>query len=216
MTLALNVARILWATPADRSFSGQTSLSRDFTRQRDQAALDAERSLVQRIREGDPNAFRTLMEQHFPHATRLANTFVHEQDAAEDIAQDVFTRIWDRREHWEPRVSVRAYILGAVRHAALNVIRHRDVETRYVALEIVGDGIDSPVGDRLDRVAQLVALHAAILDLPERRRVVLTLRFEMELSYPEVGSALGISANAAKELVIRTVESLRVRLRDLL
>lgn len=216
MTLALNVARMLWATPADRSFFGQTSSSSDLTRQRDQAALDAERSLIQHVREGDPDAFRALMEQHFAHASRLANTFVHDQDAAEDIAQGVFARIWNQREHWDPSVSIRAYILGSVRHAALNVLKHRDVQSRYAALEIVEDRIAHNGTDRLERVAQLVALHHAITDLPERRRFALTLRFEMDLTYPEVGSALGISANAAKELVVRTIESLRVRLRKLL
>jgi len=176
------------------------------------ATAEEERAIVQRVRAGDADAFRALMEGHFGRAARFAYTFVRERDAAEDIAQDVFARIWESRTNWTLQVSVRAYVLGAVRNRALDVIKHRRVEARHMAADPdVRDGVD-PVGSvRLERLAELRLLQIAVAELPERRRIALSLRYEHELSHAEVGAALGVSAKAAKELILRTLDALRAR-----
>lgn len=215
MMLAPNLVTIIWASPSD-TYPDIGVLSGNRATQGDARAMEEDRLLVLRVREGAEDAFRTLMELHFPHAVRLANTFVNDQDAAEDIAQGIFMRLWSQRESWHPRVSARAYILGSVRNAALNLLKRRDVETRFAVLEIPDSVDHTQISQRIDRATQLRALDRALRDLSERRRVALTLRFEMDLSYAEVGAALGISANAANELVIRAVKSLRESLRDLI
>jgi len=183
----------------------------------DSVAIDAERALVQRVRSGDGSAFKALMEVHFAPAVRFAAGFLREHAAAEDVAQDVFTKIWLGRETWFPAVSVRAYVLGAVRHRALNVLKHRGVETRYTesAAGIDDAQVEAEIIHTLDNAVEVVALRRAIDALPDRRRVALTLRYEMGLSHAEIGDALGVSAKAVKELLARTLEALHGQLHSL-
>jgi RNA polymerase sigma-70 factor (ECF subfamily) len=180
----------------------------------DPVATEIERAMIQRVGEGDPDAFRTLMEAHFPHAVRFAKSLLHDTEIAEDVAQDVFVKIWDARTTWMPSVSVRAYVLGAVRNRALNVIRHRHVEADYRTHVTVEPDRSSNTLDRLSHDADVAALDLAIAELPERRRMAITLRYRHELSHAEVGAALGVSAKAAKELIARTLEALYSRLRE--
>jgi len=221
MTLGLVLSQ-LWAPPSHEWSGEGTSPSAerrtddriDAVQAEREAERRAERALVERIRDGDANAFRVLMETHFTRATRFAYTFVHERDLADDIAQDVFTRIWDVRHNWNPAVSIRAYVLGAIRHRALDVLKHRGVEARYVLLERAhGEADETMLDDGIDRATTLRALARAVAELPERRQAALALRYTLGLTHAEVGDALGVSAKAAKELIVRTLDSLRVTLR---
>jgi len=183
--------------------------------------LAEERALIERVRGGDAEAFGVLMTRYFAHAVRLAAHFVHDRAEAEDVAQDVFARLWAGREAWRPTTSVRAYVLGAVRHRALNVLKHQGVEARYAvsmgaAADDRDDRAEANPAHRLDRAVELAALHRAVDELPERRRAALTLRYAMGLSHAEVGEALGVSPKAAKELLARTLEALHARLSTLL
>ena len=210
MTLALRLFALVAAPARGSSFhDGREAVN-------DAAARAAERSLVVRIRAGDAAAFAGVMEQHFRAAVRFATGFLHDRTEAEDVAQEVFTRIWTGRTTWEPKTSVRAYVLGSIRHRALNVLKHQGVETRYAtSVGVDHERVDADESSTIEHVAEVVALRVAIEGLPERRRIALTLRYEHEMSHAEVGAVLGVSAKAAKELLARTLEALHTKLAKL-
>jgi RNA polymerase sigma-70 factor (ECF subfamily) len=176
-----------------------------------------EQARVQRIRESDETAFREMMHEYFDRVTKFTYGFVNDRDTAEDIAQDVFARIWEQHTTWKPTVSVRAYLFGAARHRALDVLKHRQVYDRY-AISVIPDIqiAENPSADTaLEISAELAALRRAVVALPERRRAALSLRYQLGLSHAEVGVALGVTAKAAKELIVRTIDALRTELKTL-
>lgn len=171
---------------------------------------DAE--LLSRLRFGNPEALDEIMLAYFNQLTRFANSIIHDHAGAEDIVQDLFTRLWTRRGSLQIS-SLKTYLYTSVRNAALNVIKGKS--GRAKAEEPIRDElIHNLVGNQLsgevaDEDPRIVLIRAALATLPERRRTALQLRYEQELSYPEVASILGISINATQQLVFHALQMLR-------
>lgn len=194
-----------------RAFGG-----RDETPRVEEVAAD--RALVRRLTQGDEAAFRDIVAEYFGRLSRFAYSLVGARDIADDIAQDVLARIWERRVTWHPEHSIEAYLYGAVRNAALNELRRTNVRNRKTAAltEAIEHDTQRPdVIDRLSIETMSRALRAEIDRLPERRRTALRLRYEEGLMYPTIAATLGISVKSAEQLVALTIQTLRKALRHL-
>src|SRR5688572_24467295 len=126
--------------------------------------------LVGRVRAGDHEAFRILYLNTFNDLWSFARRYVESAAVAEEIVQDVFLKLWERRERWEVRGSVRSYLLGAVRNRALHFAEHSAVERR--GGDVVARGqLDAP---RVDVESEVInadvdnAVVSALDTLPER------------------------------------------------
>ena len=82
--------------------------------------------LLSLIRKGDKQAFKYLFDSFFASLCRFARIYVGEHTVAEEIALDVFTSIWEKRESLEIKLSWKAYLFQATRNKALNFIRDND------------------------------------------------------------------------------------------
>jgi RNA polymerase sigma-70 factor (ECF subfamily) len=134
----------------------------------------------------DRDEVRKLYEQHRRGLFAYACSFVSSFATAEDILQQVFTRML--RLDVEITGSPIPYLYRAIRNAALNQIRDR---SREVGLE---DGwLDSPAG--LEQTG--LELQSALRELPEDQREVIVLHVWGEMSFDEAATALGISPNTA-------------------
>ena len=167
-------------------------------------------ALVDRIRAGDSGALGVLYERTFRDLWVFARRYVDES-RAEEIVQDVFLKFWARRD-WVISTTPRAYLFGAVRHHALNVM-HRDViEAR--SAEVLRRDVETHADDGGIDLELHTLLANTVAAFPERQRAAIVLRIERELSYREVGDALGISATAAGNLIKKAEDKLRRVLGD--
>jgi RNA polymerase sigma-70 factor (ECF subfamily) len=200
---------------ADRAHrpQGQTGdqPSAETSRASGQAIAADDASVVARIRAGDAAAFDALYVGTFRELWSFARRYVSET-AAEDVVQDVFSRLWERHSVWEVRSTVRAYLFGAVRNRALHQTEHAAVERRASAAA-VAEPVDSAVMPSESTADVLVAVSHAVSALPERQRAAMIFRIQRSLSHAEIGDALGVSAAAAGALVRKAEAKLRVALR---
>jgi RNA polymerase sigma-70 factor (ECF subfamily) len=164
-----------------------------------------------------------VMQRYFNPLTRFAFHLLADRDAAEEVVQDLFARVWDGRASWQP-VSVRAYLYGAVRNRALNVLKQErfreQVRTRmrsHVATSQemltenttdASDGLRADADTLVDQ-ALVERCRVAIETLTERRRTALRLRFDESLTFPQIAVVMGISTESAKQLVFHAVRALR-------
>ncbi len=178
-----------------------------------QAQRDVELALIRRIQNGDADAFRTLVVSYFDRTSRFAFGLVRDRETAEDIAQEIFTHLWANHSDWQPRSSIVAYLFRAARNRSLNALKHHGVEARFAeaSQQLSEDTADSAEME-IEAAQIFAALRHALDELPDRRRSALTLRYEYGLSHAEIGETLGITPKASRELIARTLESLRVRL----
>jgi len=171
---------------------------------------------VEAIRAGDVAAFEALFHAYHASLCGFAYRYLGARDLAEEIVQEVFLFVWERRASWAVRTSVRSYLFTAVRNAALSYLRHERVVRRREA-DVRGLLPDPPAGADVQALEAetVAAVRAAVGRLPARCRLVFTLHREQGLTYNEVAEVLGISPRTVEVQIGRALKSLRKGLADL-
>lgn len=171
---------------------------------------------------GDMAAFEQLVERH---QTLVAGTIGHmlgNNSEVEDLAQQVFIRVWKSAKRYVPRAKFTTWLLKITRNLVFNELRRRKRHA-LVPLE-TGEGVELQLEDEQNSAPDASALEeelrraidAAIAELPEMQRIALVLRRYQELSYDEIAEVLDQSVPAVKSLLFRARTELRERLRGYL
>jgi RNA polymerase sigma-70 factor (ECF subfamily) len=177
-------------------------------------------SQVAAVRGGDREAFAALFHEHYDGLCRFAEGYVRSPEAAQEIVQQIFLRLWEHRARWVVRDTVRTYLYGAVRNRALDWLKHQRVEDRWrerIAWadtdRIPGMGQPTPPADlRAEAGDFAAALDRAIQDLPERYRAVVELRARQGMTIAEIARILDIPFKTAEARAARALRSLRAAL----
>ena len=174
------------------------------------ASADDEAAWVERIRTGDPMAFEALFHAYHASLCSFAYRYLGARDLAEEMVQEVFLFVWERRESWDVRSSVRSYLFTAVRNAALSYLRHeRVVARRDARVRILQDTVAPGADLEVVQAETVAAIQEAVARLPDRCRLVFTLHREQGLTYAEVAEVLGISPRTVEVQIGRALKSLR-------
>lgn len=171
-----------------------------------------DRELLARLQRGDEGAFDAVFRTWYPVLVRVAAAMLHDQDAAEEVAQDVMHELWRRAHVMEAEMSIRAYLLRSVRNRALNHVRHQRVrrETRGDVEALYNEPVAS---DQPLIAGELIeATRKAVAELPPRCREVFELSRVDGLRYAEIAAALGISERTVEAQMGKALKVLRERL----
>jgi RNA polymerase sigma-70 factor (ECF subfamily) len=172
--------------------------------------------LANRVRLGDVAAFEQLFRSTYPSLCAFAHRYLDESARAEDLVQDLFAELWARRDRWEVRGSVRAYLFSAVRNRALNLRARDRVERDWADDESIADvralhSSPASPAELLDVAETRAAIDAAMESLPERCRLVMLLRWREQLSHAEIAEVLGISTKGVEGQLARGLRAMRAR-----
>lgn len=189
---------------------------------RNSADANLETGWVAGVRSGDPRAFEHIFVAYADSMCRVAHYYVHDREIAQELVQDVFCKVWERRHELSVREGLRAYLFGAVRNHALNYLKHARIERRTAERAPavgehpgIADGPASPETDVLERERRQL-INDAIDALPERQRMVFRFRWQHNLSYDEIGAIMGLSKKGVESARARALESLQQKLRRVL
>lgn len=152
--------------------------------------------------------FEKLFRTHYAALVTFASGMVASMDAAEDLVQEVFIAVWRRRAELPPAAVARAYLYKAVRHRALNALRH-DRIARESAESSERPFAVASVEDDLILGETESAVRAAIAGLPERARLMFTLSRDQGLTYAEIASVTGVSVKTVETQMGRALRALR-------
>ncbi|MEP6689580.1 MAG: sigma-70 family RNA polymerase sigma factor [Gemmatimonadaceae bacterium] len=179
----------------------------------DAAATD-DLALVERLRRGDEGALDVLLLRFWAPLVAYAERLADTRDAAEDIAQRAFYRVWERRAEWRPTGSLRGLLYRVAHNLAVSERRAGQAHERAARVHV--DRI-AQVRTPLEAVeeAQLRArLERAIQALPTRRRQVFVLRCLHDLSYKEIAVVMGTSTQTVANQLSHALTTLRLSLGD--
>jgi len=171
-----------------------------------------DRALLDRLRQGDRDAFDAVFRAHYATLVGVAERIVGERAVAEELAQDVMLELWKRHATLTVDESLRAYLVRAARNRALNHLRHERMKVR-TAPRAAGDTVTLPdapgnlVEEELD-----AAVREAVRALPERCREVFELSRGQGLRYAEIAAVLGISVKTVEAQMGKALRVLRERL----
>lgn len=176
-----------------------------------------ELELMERVRADDVCALDALISVYWRPLVVYACEIVGSRDAAEDVVQDVFVRVWARRSEWRPRGSVRSFLYRMTRNRALNERRARRVRELWAARERAWDPVAPATPLRLLETREVgEQVRRAIAALPARQREIVTLARFHGLSHAQIAEVLGISQNTVANHIRAAFASLRDALRPLL
>jgi RNA polymerase sigma-70 factor (ECF subfamily) len=183
--------------------------------------IDAEardRDALARLATGDAEALRDLFGWYYAPLLSFVARYVHDDDVARDILQDVFAAIWVRRTTVAPRGPVAGYLYGAARNEALRWRAHRGVVTRWEHAERDGNDIDAGAVPSAQQQLELdemsAAIDRAVAALPPRIREVFLLSRNDQLGHKAIAEALGISPQTVANQISRALQLLEQALHD--
>jgi len=181
----------------------------------------SDQAAVARVRAGDEDAFRVLVERHSRQLFRLAYRMTGNEQDAEDVVQEAFLRAYRQVGRFEARSSVGTWLYRIAANCAIDLMRrrpHREVAPRAAQ----DDGEDDPpvsAAPDPERLAASAALRhrvASALDrLSAMERTAFVLRHFEGQSIEEIGRVLGARTSATKHTIFRAVQKMRRALEPL-
>ena len=183
-------------------------------------ALERDAELMLRVREGDSLSFSLLLEKHRGPVIHFLYRMVLNQAIAEELAQEVFLRVYRSRATYEPTAKFTTWLFRIATHLALNSIRDGRNEKLQESLDReVSDGPvrqvatgEPNVEQLLVREARLLEVRQAIESLPGKQRAAVLMHKYDEMEYSQIAGVLNCSESAVKSLLFRAYEALRARL----
>lgn len=174
---------------------------------------------MQLVSAGDTVAFEELVERHQRLVAGTIARMLGSNSDVEDIAQQVFVRVWKSAKRYVPRAKFTTWLLKITRNLVFNELRRRSRHPQ-LPLQVESGDDERPLRDEratapdallLERELQR-AIETAIAQLPEIQRMAVVLRRYDELSYEEIAQVLDQSVPAVKSLLFRARTELRSRL----
>ncbi len=173
------------------------------------------------VKAGDEESFELLLAKYRTPLINFLCRMVREQAAAEDLAQEVFLRVYRARKEYSPSAKFTTWLFRIATNLALNAIRDGRHRQMQISIDTPRDE-DEPVmeiaarearaDERLMEEERNRMIRGAILALPEKQRAAVILHKYQEMEYAEIGKILGCSESALKSLLFRAYETLRVEL----
>jgi RNA polymerase sigma-70 factor (ECF subfamily) len=184
------------------------------------ATLDFDAELMLRVKDGDGASFTILLEKHRLPVIHFLYRMVQNQGVAEELAQEVFLRVYRSRGSYEPTAKFTTWLFRIATHLALNSLR--DGKNRRLEERLDDDSQDTParqvsdhqptVEQKMMREARLEEIRRAVAMLPEKQRAAVLMHKYQEMEYSQIAKVLDCSESAIKSLLFRAYETLRARL----
>jgi RNA polymerase sigma-70 factor, ECF subfamily len=179
--------------------------------------------LMRLVAGGDTRAFEQLIERHQALVSGTVARMLGSNADVEDIAQQVFIRVWKSAGRYVARAKFTTWLLKITRNLVFNEMRRAkrhphlpvQMEPEVEAIPLKDEQTSPPDATLLESELQ-AAIEKAIGLLPETQRMALVLRRYEELSYEEIAAVLDLSVPAVKSLLFRARTELRERLRNYL
>lgn len=184
------------------------------------AALDYDAELMLRVKDGDGASFAVLLDKHRSSVIHFLQRMVQSHAVAEELAQEVFLRVYRSRATYEPTAKFTTWLFRIATHLALNSIRDGKNERLQERLDDNPENLPvKQVSDKRPTVeatlvyqARLEEVRKAIRALPDKQRAAVLMHKYEEMEYTQIAKVLNCSESAVKSLLFRAYETLRARL----
>jgi RNA polymerase sigma-70 factor (ECF subfamily) len=175
--------------------------------------------LMQLVGRGDTKAFEELVERHQALVAGTVARMLGSNSDVEDIAQQVFIRVWKSARRYKPRAKFTTWLLKITRNLVFNELR-RTKRRAQVPLDSTAGADEPALKDESNPAPDASLLEAelqqaieeAIMHLPDTQRMALVLRRYEQLSYEQIAEVLDLSVPAVKSVLFRARTELRSRL----
>ncbi len=182
-------------------------------------------AVMLRVAAGDEAGFNYLVGKHYRAMIHFLFRMVHNQAVAEELAQEVFLRVYRSRESYRAEAKFTTWLYRIATNLAVNHARdtrhERSAQTVYLDAPDEETGTTPDVADdepsveqNLLRDERMAAIRKHVMALPERQRMAVLMHKYQGMEYRQIGDVLKLSESATKSLLFRAYQTLRERLKD--
>ena len=171
--------------------------------------------LFRSLNQGDEQAFDLLYEHYWERLYSFAYKMIQDQELVEDIVQEVFFDLWNRRKQLSDIENPLAFLFQATKFQVYKILRNKNYESNYFRyLESAIDELYSP-DEKIYAREKLHLVDRLVANLPEKRKKIFRLRYEDNLSTKEISLLLNISQKTVQNQISTVVNELRSKISDL-
>jgi RNA polymerase sigma-70 factor (ECF subfamily) len=187
------------------------------------ATFDFDTNLMLLVQRDDTASFAILLQKHRNVVVQYLSRMVQNRAVAEELAQDVFVRVYRSRHAYEPSAKFTTWLFRITTNVALNHFRDERHDNQNISLDAPtasGKRFEAPdyqysVEQRLVKEATAKEIREAIASLPEKQRAAVLMHKYQDMDYNQIATVLGMSRSAVKALMFRSYERLRAALSHL-
>ena len=169
--------------------------------------------LIKQLNKSCEQAFNTLFNQYIEPVTKYAYGICRNTDMANDVAQDVFVKVWDKRKTLDPERSFKYFLFVLTRNIIVSHFRKHSSYKKYRAhFQHVNSVADESLAHQINANELFSILKKAIETLPARRKTVFQLSRDERLTYREIGERLNISPRTVEVHIALALKNIRAYL----
>lgn len=159
--------------------------------------------------------YELVFKQYYEGLCRYANLILKDMDASEEVVQQTFVKLWEKRANLSIETSLKLYLYKSVYNASLNELKHLAVKDKYINMQN-----SEEKSNEMQNVAQVKELEEkiekALLKLPEQCRLIFQMSRFRQLKYREIADILNISVKTVENQMGKALKIMRTNLADYL
>jgi RNA polymerase sigma-70 factor (ECF subfamily) len=168
--------------------------------------------LFEQVKQGNIKTFEVLFHRYYGFLCTYAEKFTQDKDLAEEIVQDFFVGIWEKKEKLKIDTSVQNYFYRSVKNRCLNFLQHQKTKDKYAKKVLSVTEIQNSDDHVYTEVDLAATIEESINSLPEKRREIFRLSRQEGLKYTEIAKKLNISIKTVETHMSLAINSLRDKL----
>ena len=168
--------------------------------------------LLEGLKRGDDRAFNELYNSFREPAIRFCNSILKDTEESENIIQEVFIKIWNRRETINPELNFTSYLFTIIKNRVFDhlkeVKKNEFLKEKFWEKILEYKAVDNEIKEeRFSKIKE------AVEGLSEKRKVIIKLNYEEGKSYDEIAQQLNISKNTVKNQLVKAKQVIREQLK---
>lgn len=171
----------------------------------------SDEELIARVSAGDRAAYGVLVNRHLARTIAVAQRVLFRRNEAEDVAQDVFLKLWQQPQSYQQdKAKFSTWLYRVTLNRALDITRRVRPDPMEAGFDI--EDTSPSALEQIARQERRTALVNAMAELPERQRAALALSYQSELPDAQAAAAMGVTVKAYESLLVRARKTLREKL----
>jgi RNA polymerase sigma-70 factor (ECF subfamily) len=168
----------------------------------------AESDYLRRLKQDDERAFDALFRHYSALVYRFAYSYLKSRPAAEEIVQECFIKIWEKRAQLRDDLPLKGYLFTTAHHAVLNELR-RDQQHLRLHGQVAAAAGPASVTNEVEYLEMEALYQAALERLPPKQREAFLLSRQQGLSYPEIAERQGVSVKTVEAHMMQALKTMR-------
>ena len=173
-----------------------------------------EKTLFEEIRNDNEKAFEKLFHNYYGHLCLYASQIIQDDISAEEIVQDFFVKLWEKRKQLVIKTSIKNYFFRSIKNLCLNFIKYNKIKLNHAQSVLSYAKNNQSVEDSFIEIDLMEKIEQGIQSLPEKRQEIFRMSREDGLKYREIAEKLNISIKTVETQMGLAIKTLREKLKN--